>query len=227
VFSALATATVAAGLVVTGLAGVAAAGPHGSSSTFPIAPLAPGNSTSTQIPISAAGRTLLPYLQVLNLRNTCDLDCTAHSPQLSDLIDVTATAPDGTHWTRSLTSLASPTALSGGSLRAGAATRTYRLAASLPHNVGNEGEGLSSSFDLRWGLMTSDGTAVTSVLGETYTRGKGTPSSVLLVPIDGHELPATGFNIALTLAFGVSLMATGVLLTTAARRRWRGRRITG
>lgn len=226
VTSAVACATIAAGLVVAGLASAAVAMPHHSSSTFSIAPLAPGSSTTTNIPVSSVGRTLTPYVQVLHLRNTCHPYCTAGGPRLSDLVDVTATAPDGTSWTRSLTSLASPTALTGGLLPAKAASRSYSLSASLPHGVGNEGEGLSSSFDLRWAVMTTDGQPVTSVLGETFTRGQGgSPSGpVFVVPIDGHELPATGFNCALTLAFGISLVAIGVLLAAAARRRWHGDR---
>lgn len=56
--------------------------------------------------------------------------------------------------------------------------------------------------------MSSDGNPITSVLGETFTRGDGAPpANVLAVLIAGHELPATGFNLALTLALGVSLIS--------------------
>lgn len=96
------------------------------------------------------------------------------------------------------------------------------MSAHLPHRVGNEGEGLSSSIELRWGLMPSDGNPITSVLGKTFTRGDGPPpANVLAASIAGHELPATGVNLALTLALGISLISTGFLLAAAAHLRWR------
>jgi len=164
---------------------------------LPQLPLAPGGGLSGEISIAPADRPLTPYIAVRDLQNACQHACADGAPRLSDLLRIQITAPDGTSWTEPLVSLRWITALPGGDLSSSSATRVYRVVAKLPRTTGNSGEGLSTSFELEWGLMDGSGRRVTHVLGESFTR---------------KELPFTGSDVLLEVAAAASLVAIGGML---------------
>jgi hypothetical protein len=207
-----AVAGVAAGSV--GLAeGIASAhGPAGRG-IFPDSPLAPGTALSGRIHVDPADRNLTPYLKVLDVRNGCLHLCPAGAPALSDVLQIRAQAPDGSGWTKRLEDLTTITALTGGDLTAQSSGRTYQLTATLPDDVTNRAEALSTSFVLQWGLMDAKHHPVTRVLGESF---RSAPDQQLA----RHELPFTGSDIVLELLASVSSIYVGVMLVGAARRRW-------
>jgi hypothetical protein len=188
----------------------ALAGNQTAPGVFPSTPLGPGRELTSHISVEPGNKPLTPYLEVLDLNDACRNGCTPGVAKLSDLLQITSIAPDGTLWSRPLSALTSITALTGGAITPSDAPRTYTVMARLPLNASNASEGTSTSFEFQWGLMDAQGHAVTRVLGDSFRSRSG---------LAGHELPFTGSDVVLELAVMGSLLALGLMLLRVARRR--------
>ncbi len=176
---------------------------QGARGPFAASPLAPGADLSGHLRITPADRTLTPYIQVRDVRDSCRTACPTDAPALSDVLQVQVLAPNGTSWTKRLSALTTITPLAGGDLLPTSTPRAYQVTATLPRDVGNAAEGLRASFKLQWGLMDANRKPVTRVLGESLT----------------HELPFTGSDVILELVASVASLIVGMALIRAVHER--------
>jgi hypothetical protein len=198
----------AAGLLVASQTAVAK--PAGTA-IFPATSLMPGQTIVGHFEVPAQNQTFSPWLRVRDLRDGClgSGPCDSSRP-LSGLLQVVVTAPDGSTRETSIADLVKPELLPGGDIVPSSGARRYQATLALPASAGNSAEARNVSFDLQYGSQAH-------VLGETFHRGGGTRHPG--VTNQGGALPFTGADIVVEVAAALSLLAIGIMLLLAGRRR--------
>lgn len=186
--------------------------------------LLPGQSTSGTITVGPTDSTvagLSPYLRAIGLHDTCTSTCSG--PALSSLLVLAVRATDGQTWTGTPHALTALTVLPGGTLSAGAPARTFTVTLALPASVTNAAQDRGLSFRFQWGLVSQNGTPVTSGDSPAFpvTGPAGGAGGGAVAP--GLHLPFTGADVVAEVVVGASLLACGGLLLAGGRRRLAGR----
>lgn len=212
------------GAAFTTAQATAANGPPG---VFNASGLMPGDTLTSHLDIPSGNQPLTPYLQAHNLQDGCvaGATCTPAGPKLSSTLQLVVTAPDGERWHGTPADLLTRVLLPGGQIAANSGSTKYGISLAVPTTLVNSSEDRTISLELEWGGLDGSNQIVTSVLGETFTRGGtgagGTTTSVLGEQTHKDALPFTGGYIGIELLAGVVLFVTGAgfWLATARRRR--------
>lgn len=206
-------------------AGTQASAAGSPASIFNASDLLPGDTLTGHLDLPSSNQPLTPYLQALNLQDGCVAGetCTPNGPKLSQTLPLVVTAPDGSTWRGTAADLLTPVVLPGGLLPANSGSRTYGISLSVPATLTDSSEDRTFAFELQYGGMDGSEQIVTSVLGETFTKGGGTTTSVLGEHTSKGALPFTGSYAGITFIGGLALVSFGTLLLVAGYRR-RGQR---
>jgi hypothetical protein len=185
---------------------------------FSSALLLPGQSVDGDITIAGGDAGVNPFLKVAPATQSCAVPaCSTNPPSLAQMLQLSVV--NGAHaWRGTLAQAQGHILLPGGGIKPGQ-HRTYVVTLSLPARAGNAYEGLVARDPFSWG-----GKDDTGVLGAGGTRGTGKGSKgdgQTTTGRQGHSLPFTGFNALVDVGVALSLVAVGMMLITAARRRRR------
>ena len=184
--------------------------------------LLPGETLTGHLDIPEGNQPLTPYAQALNLRDGCVAGdaCPPSGPLLSNTLQLAITAPNGQSWQGTPADLATVTALPGTLIPAGSGSVQYRISLTVPVTLVNTSEDRTIALELQWGSMDNSNQIITSVLGETFTKGGNAGTSSGSSASHG-TLPFTGSYVGLELLIGAGLVGTGAVFWLAAIRRRR------
>lgn len=230
----LRASTIAGVLLAVGLglggsvvfAGTQAAAADAPASVFNASNLMPGDTLTSHLDIPSGDQPLTPYLQAHDLVDGCvaGATCTADGPKLSSSLLLVVTAPDGERWRGTPADLLTRVLLPGGQIAHSGSTR-YGISLEVPTALTDSSEDRTIALELEWGGLDGSDQIVTSVLGETFTKGDGTsgqkPTSVLAEQIHKGSLPFTGSYLEIELFSGAGLVAAGSAFWLVSRRRRR------
>lgn len=194
-------------------------------SVFNASDLLPGDTLTSHLDIPSGNQPLTPYLQAHNLQDGCvaGVTCTPAGPKLSSTLQLVVTAPDGEAWRGTPADLLKPVLLPGGQLAANSGSTTYGISLVVPAALTDSSEDRTIGLELQWGGMDGSDQIVTSVEGETFTKGNSAsgqkPASVLGEQTHRGDLPFTGGYLEIELLAGVGLVLAGSALWLASRRR--------
>lgn len=206
------------GAVFSGAQASAADGP---TTIFSTSALLPGDTVTGHIDLPTGSQPLTPYLQAVSLSDGCvpDTSCTPGGPKLSRRLQLVVTAPDGATWTGTAAELLSPVPLPGGLLPSTSSSVTYGISLTVPVSLTDDSEDRTFALDFQYGGMDRSNQIITSVLGETFTKGGADGASVLGEETSNGALPFTGSYAGITFIGGLALVALGALFLVAGHRR--------
>lgn len=194
----------------------------GPATIFQTSPLLPGDTVTGHLELPTGSQPLTPYIQAISLSDGCvaGATCAPGGPKLSRTLLLTVTAPDGSTWHGTAAQLLSPLPLPGGLLPATSGSVTYGISLTVPVSLADDSEDRTFALDFQYGGMDSSNQIITSVLGETFTKGGPEGgASVLGEHTSESALPFTGAYIGLFVVAGAALVGAGALFLLVGLRR--------
>jgi hypothetical protein len=171
--------------------------------------LVPGQTVAGHFVVPPRNQAFAPLLRVRDLSDRCVVNtaCTSSSLPLSGVLHVVVTAPDGSTLHTTVAALVKAERLPGGNIAPGTPARRYDATLTLPADLANSYQARTVSFDLQYG-------SATQVLGESFGRG-----GVFSGSDAAGGLPFAVARFLIELAAVLSLLAVGLMVLLAARRR--------